>query len=116
MKSYNMILTEKQQKYQHYYLKKLNNITGEEILPSEQRRVIEQANFTYSPLGKALEKQIKTTEDPGLKQFETLKSLKPEENYEVESIEGLFPKKLRNIEIKNEIDDIKKFEDNKIFW
>ena len=29
---------------------------GEEILPSDQRRVIELAIFTYSPLGKALEK------------------------------------------------------------
>ena len=25
-------------------------LTGEEILPSDQRRVIEQAKFTYSPL------------------------------------------------------------------
>ena len=29
---------------------------GEEILPPYQRRVIEQANFAYSFLGKALEK------------------------------------------------------------
>ena len=35
-------------------------LTGEEILPSDQRRIIEQAKFTYSPLGKALEKQIHT--------------------------------------------------------
>ena len=27
-------------------------LTGEEILPSDKRRVIEQAKFTYSPLGK----------------------------------------------------------------
>ena len=32
-------------------------ITGEEILPSDQRKVIEQANFAYPPLGKTLEKQ-----------------------------------------------------------
>ena len=32
-------------------------ITGEEILPSNQRQTIEQAKFTYSPLGKAFEKQ-----------------------------------------------------------
>ena len=31
---------------------------GEEMLPSNQRQIIEQAaKFTYSPLGKALEKQ-----------------------------------------------------------
>ena len=32
-------------------------VIGEEILPSDQRRLINQAKFTYSPLGKALEKQ-----------------------------------------------------------
>ena len=32
-------------------------ITGEEILSSDQRKVIEQANFAYPPLGKTLEKQ-----------------------------------------------------------
>ena len=30
--------------------------TGEELLPPEQRRAIEQATFPNSPLGKALEK------------------------------------------------------------
>ena len=39
---------------------KYDYLTGEEILPSDQRRVIEQATFTYFPLGKALEKQRKT--------------------------------------------------------
>ena len=62
MKSYNTILTEKQQKYQHYHLEKLINInidTGEEIIPPDRRRGIEQANFAYSLLGKAYEKQTK---------------------------------------------------------
>ena len=40
-------------------------LTGEEILPSNQRRVIEQAKFACSPLGKALEKETKTIEDQG---------------------------------------------------
>ena len=31
---------------------KYDHLTGEEILPSDQRRVIEQAKFTYSALGK----------------------------------------------------------------
>ena len=31
----------------------------EEILPSNQSQIIEQAKFTYSPFGKALEKQTK---------------------------------------------------------
>ena len=30
--------------------------TSEEILPSNQQRIIEQAEFTYFPLGKAFEK------------------------------------------------------------
>ena len=54
----------------------------------------------YSALGKAFKKQIKRIEDQGIKQVEALKSLKPEENQELESIEGLFPKIMRNIEIK----------------
>ena len=41
---------------------KYEYLTGEEILPSDQSRVIEQAKFTCSPLRKALEKQIKTIE------------------------------------------------------
>ena len=42
-------------------------LTGEEILPSNQQQIIQQAKFNYSPLGKALEKQIKTIEDQGKK-------------------------------------------------
>ena len=38
---------------------KYDILTGEEKLSSVQRRVLEQAKFTYSPLGKALEKQKK---------------------------------------------------------
>ena len=36
-------------KYEYY--------TGEEILPSDQSGVMEQAKFTYSPLGKAFQKK-----------------------------------------------------------
>ena len=36
---------------------KYEYLTGEETLPSNQRQIIEQAKFTYSPLGKAFEKQ-----------------------------------------------------------
>ena len=38
---------------------KYEYLTGEEILPSNERQIIEQEKFTYSPLGKAFEKQIK---------------------------------------------------------
>ena len=39
---------------------KYEYLTGEEILPAGKQQMIEQAKFTYSPLGKAFEKQIKT--------------------------------------------------------
>ena len=55
---------------------KYEYLTGEEILPSNQQQIIEQAKFTYSPLGKAFEKQTKTIEDQGKKQIDALKSLK----------------------------------------
>ena len=48
---------------------KYEYLTGEEILPSNQQQIIEQAKFTYSPLGKAFEKQTKTIEDKGDKQI-----------------------------------------------
>ena len=38
---------------------KYEYLTGEDILPSNQQQIIEQAKFTYSPLGKAFEKQNK---------------------------------------------------------
>ena len=56
---------------------KYEYLTDEEILPSDQQQIIEQAKLTYSLLGKAFEKQIKTIEDQGQKQVEILKDLKP---------------------------------------
>ena len=38
---------------------KYEYLTGKDILPSNQQQIIEQAKFTYSPLGKAFEKQTK---------------------------------------------------------
>ena len=44
---------------------KCEYLTGEEILPWDQRRLIEQTELTYSLIGKAFEKQIrrKTNKD-----------------------------------------------------
>ena len=42
---------------------KYEYLTGEEILPSNQRQIILKAMFTYTPLGKTFEKQTKTIED-----------------------------------------------------
>ena len=44
---------------------KYEYLTGEEILPSNQQQIIEQAKLTYSPLRKAFEKQTKTIKDQG---------------------------------------------------
>ena len=48
-------------------IQKYEYLTGEGIGPSNQQQIIEQAKFTYSPLGKAFEKQIKTIKDQGEK-------------------------------------------------
>ena len=55
---------------------KYEYLTGVEILPSNQQQIIEQAKFTYSPLGKAFEKQTKTIEDQGEKQIKAIQSNK----------------------------------------
>ena len=62
-----MILIGKQPKNRLYHqVKFINmNILLMKILPSKQQQIIEQTKFTYSPLGKAFEKQIKTIEDQG---------------------------------------------------
>ena len=46
---------------------KYEYLTGKEILPSNQKQIIEQVKYTYSPLGEAFEKQTKTIEDQGKK-------------------------------------------------
>ena len=46
-------------------IRKFEYLTGEDILPSNQQQTIEQANFTYSSLGKAFEQQIERTKDQG---------------------------------------------------
>ena len=54
---------------------KYEYLTGKDILPSNQQQIIEQAKFTYSPLGKAFEKQTNTIEDQRQEQVEALENL-----------------------------------------
>ena len=54
---------------------KYQYLTGEEILPSNQKETIEQAKFTYSHLLRAFEKQIKAIEYQGEKQVKALEDL-----------------------------------------
>ena len=51
---------------------KYEYLTGDEILPSDQSRIIEQAKFTYSPLSRTFKKQVKKIEEQGKKQIEIL--------------------------------------------
>ena len=53
---------------------KYEYLTGQEILQSDQQQIIEQAKFTYSSLGKAYEKQIKTIEDQGERQIKAIQN------------------------------------------
>ena len=90
---------------------KYEYLTGGEILPSNQQQIIEQAKFTYSPLGKAFEKQTKTIEDQGEKQVKVLEDLNLKE--QIKSIERVFPKGHESVEIKNKINKIKEYEKKK---
>ena len=51
---------------------KYRYLTGEEILPSNQREIIEQTKFLCSLLRKAFEKRTKTIEDQGEKQIKAI--------------------------------------------
>ena len=75
-------------------IQKYEYLTGEDILPSNQQQIIQQAKFTYSLLEKAFEKQIKTIEDQGKKQVDALENLKLKE--ETKPIEDKSNNQLRS--------------------
>ena len=96
---------------------KYEYLTGEEILPSNQQRIIEQAKFTYSPLGEAFEKQTKTIEDKREKQIKAIqdnrKQLINDDDYKNklltskrrEIFKDIYNKRLSKIEeLNNKID------------
>ena len=90
-------------------LDKYEYLTGEEILPSNQQQIIQQAKFNYSPLGKALEKQVKTIKDQGEKQVVALESLKDPDK-KLPAIKDFIPMENLNPEIINEIKRIEEIE------
>ena len=90
-------------------LDKYEYLTGEEILPSNQQQIIQQAKFTYSPLEKAFEKQTKTIEDQGEKQVVALESLKDSDK-KLTPIKDFIPIENLNPEIINEIKRIEEIE------
>ena len=92
-------------------LHKYEYLTGEDISPSIQQQIIEQTKFTYSPLGKAFDKQIKTIEDQGKKQVDALKKLKTKE---IKPIEDKSNNQLKTATIFNELISKKKELMNKL--
>ena len=83
---------------------KYEYLTGEEILPSNKQQIIEQAKFTYSPLGKAFEKQTKSIEDQGEKQLKAIKDSTINKIY--------IPENILNDEAKRELDKSSEIEKN----
>ena len=97
------ILIEKQQKYLLY------------ILPCNQQQIIEQTKFTYSPLGKAFDKQIKTIEDQGKRQVDALNTSKSNNNnnkLEIENEDIIPESPFASDESRKELTKIKETERN----
>ena len=70
-------------------INKYEYLTDEEILSSDQSKVIEQAKFTNSPLGKAFQKQKK--------QVGVVTPLEiPNKRDKLKKIEGIFPQNMMN--------------------
>ena len=89
---------------------KYEYLTGEDTLPSNQQQIIEQAKFTYSPLGKLFKKEIQTIEDQGKKQIDALESLKPKEQKKQFHINRMMitSKEIYNEILEERIDEIPK--------
>ena len=123
MKNSNIILTEKEQKYQHSHREKLINMNILQVnkfypqIKEESQNKISLLILLQEKLQKNKEKKknnIRLKQVEALKALKpkgNLKSLKPEESKELESIKGVFPKNVRTKETKNEIDEIKKHEE-----
>ena len=73
---------------------KYEYLKGEDIFPSNQRQMIEQATFAYSPLGKAFEKYSN-------KWIGAIKSLDFfSKKDELKQIEGIFSQKPINVLVR----------------
>ena len=94
---------------------KYEYLTGEDILPSSNQQIIKQARFTYSPLEKAFDIQIKTIEDQGKKQDDALNTLKSDNNnkkLEIKNQDIIPESAFASEEIREEINKIFKIEKN----
>ena len=93
-------------------LHKYEYLTGEDIIPSNQQQIIEQTKFTYSPLGRAFDKQIKTVEDQGKKQFDALNTLKSDNKLEIKDKDIIPESSFANDESRKELNKIKEMEES----
>ena len=78
MINYSTTLIEKQLKYQLYHLFKFISMSISLVkiyYHPNQQKIIEHTKFTYYPLRKAFENQIKTIEDQGQKQVDALEKI-----------------------------------------
>ena len=91
----------------------MNILQVKKILTSEKSRMIEQAKFTYSALGKAFEiqrkateveaeKQRKKIEDAAVKQTKDLETLNTDQ--QLKSVDYLFSKYILTKEAKDELE------------
>ena len=91
-------------------IQKYEYLTGKDILPSSNQQIIEPAKLTYSPLGKAFDKQIKTIDDQGEKQVKALNTLKSDNKL---TFKYVIPNSVfASDEAKEEIKKIKEIEKN----
>ena len=74
-------------------------------MPTDQSRIIEQATFVYTLLGKAFGKQTKTIKEQGKKQVEALEILKP--TAKKLTIKDVILENVAKKEAKNELNKIK---------
>ena len=74
---YNMMLIKKTAKTSSLSSGKIDKyeyLTGEERLPSSQRQILEETKFSYSPLGKAFRKQIKSNKEKKERQIKAIQN------------------------------------------
>ena len=80
-------------------------------MPSNQIQIIEQAKFTYSPLGKAFEKQTRTIKYQGEKEKKAIQDNKGQlANTQELIIKNIIPEDVLNDETKKEMDKIMEIE------
>ena len=111
MKNYNTILNKKLKNIFRSCKNQLSSrkidryeyLTGEEILPSNQKQIKEKVKLNCSALGKAFEKQIKTIKDQGKKQVNISNTLKPKELKAIEDKSDHNEKHLKCKEVFNEL-------------